>query len=86
VQSTISNSWKRESENARELRVAQSLLGYDHLGPSRLVDMAWRKSAAKAGASPVPKLCQNAMFFVLLGLALSEKQIPQIAENTEKSK
>jgi len=24
------------------------------------------------------------MFFVPLGLALSEKQIPQIAENTEK--
>src|SRR5579863_1189564 len=27
--------------------------------------------------SPVPKVCQNAMFFVPLGLALSEKQIPQ---------
>jgi hypothetical protein len=26
------------------------------------------------------------MFFVPLGLALSEKQIPQITENTEKSK
>src|ERR1700688_616951 len=26
---------------------------------------------------PVPKVCQNAMFFVPLGLALSEKQIPQ---------
>ena len=36
--------------------------------------------------TPVPKLCQNPMFFVPLGLALSEKQIPQIAENTEKSK
>ena len=34
--------------------------------------------------SPVPKVCQNTMFFVPLGLALSEKQIPQIAENTEK--
>jgi hypothetical protein len=33
---------------------------------------------------PVPKVCQNAMFFVPLGLPLSEKQIPQIAENTEK--
>ena len=44
-----------------------------------------RKTAGtKAGASPVPKVCQNAMFFEPLGLALSEKQIPQIAENTEK--
>jgi hypothetical protein len=40
----------------------------------------------KAGAFPVPKVCQNTMFFGLLGLALSEKQIPQITENTEKSK
>ena len=32
----------------------------------------------------MPKVCQNPMFFVPLGLALSEKQIPQIAENTEK--
>ena len=40
----------------------------------------------RAGASPVPKVCQNPMFFVSLGLALSEKQIPQITENTEKSK
>ena len=32
----------------------------------------------------MPKVCQNAMFFVLLGLALSGKQIPQITENTEK--
>jgi hypothetical protein len=42
--------------------------------------------ATKAGASPVPKVCQNAMFFMPLRLALSEKQIPQITENTEKSK
>lgn len=40
----------------------------------------------KAGASHVPKVCQNAMFFVPLGLALSEKQIPQITENTGKWK
>ena len=40
----------------------------------------------RAGEPPVPKVCQNAMFFVPLGLALSEKQIPQITENTEKSK
>ena len=33
----------------------------------------------------MPRVYQNAMFFVPLGLALSEKQIPQIAENTEKS-
>jgi len=33
---------------------------------------------------PVPNVCQNAMFFVPLGLALSEKQIPQITENTGK--
>jgi hypothetical protein len=41
-------------------------------------------TAAKAGAFPVPKVCQNAMFFVPLWLALSEEQIPQITENTEK--
>jgi hypothetical protein len=34
----------------------------------------------------VPKVWQNAMFFGLLGLALSEKQIPQVNENTEESK
>ncbi len=34
----------------------------------------------------MPKVCQNAMFFGLMGLALSEKQIPQIVENTEKAK
>jgi hypothetical protein len=35
----------------------------------------------------VPKVCQNAIFFGLLGLASSEKQIPfKITENTEKSK
>ena len=45
-----------------------------------------RQRWGNAGASPVPKLCQNAMFFLPLGLALSEKQIPQITENTEKAK
>ena len=35
---------------------------------------------------PSTPVCQNAMFFVPLGLALSEKQIPQITENTGKSK
>jgi hypothetical protein len=40
----------------------------------------------RAGEPPVPKVCQNAMFFMPLGLALSEKQIPQLPENTEKSK
>ena len=34
----------------------------------------------------MPKVCQNAMSFVLLGLALSEKQIPQITENTREVK
>ncbi|MHB8677940.1 MAG: hypothetical protein ACYDCE_15970 [Candidatus Acidiferrales bacterium] len=34
----------------------------------------------------VPKVCQNAMFFEPLGLALSEKQIPQVNENTEEEK
>jgi hypothetical protein len=34
----------------------------------------------------VPKVWQNAMFFGLLGLASSEKQIPQVDENTEESK
>ena len=43
-----------------------------------------RVSVYGAGEPPVPKVCQNAMFFVPLGLALSEKQIPQITENTEK--
>ena len=38
----------------------------------------------RAGEPPVPKVCQNPMFFVPLGLALSEKQIPQITENTGK--
>ena len=45
-----------------------------------------RRYNPRAGASPVPKVCQNAMFFEPLGLALSEKQIPQITGNTEKSK
>jgi hypothetical protein len=40
----------------------------------------------KAGASAVPKLCQNPNVFMRFGLALSEKQIPQIIENTEKPK
>jgi hypothetical protein len=35
----------------------------------------------RAGEPPVPNVCQNAMFFMPLGLALSEKQIPQIAKN-----
>jgi hypothetical protein len=30
----------------------------------------------------VPKVCQNAMFFGPLGLASSEKHIPQVDENT----
>ena len=34
----------------------------------------------------MPKVWQNAMFFGPLGLALSEKQIPQVNENTEESK
>ena len=34
--------------------------------------------------SPVPEVCQNAMFFEALGLALSEKQIPQVNEKTEE--
>ena len=37
-------------------------------------------------SSPVPKVRQNPMFFVLLELALSEKQTPQLTENTEKWK
>ncbi|MGH9739747.1 MAG: hypothetical protein ACRD4X_14350 [Candidatus Acidiferrales bacterium] len=51
---------------------------------------AWRivtkDDPCEAGASPVPKVCQNAIFFGLLGLALSEKQSPQIIENTMKAK
>jgi hypothetical protein len=42
------------------------------------------KASGRAGASPVPKVCPNAIFFVPLELALSEKQIPQITENTGK--
>jgi len=38
----------------------------------------------EAGAIPLPKACQNAMFFDSLGLALSEKQIPQVNENPEE--
>ena len=34
----------------------------------------------------MPKVWQNAVFFGLLGLALSEKQIPQVNENTEEGK
>ena len=41
-------------------------------------------TSMKAGVSAVPKVCQNLMFLLPLGLALSEKQIPQITENTEK--
>jgi hypothetical protein len=41
-------------------------------------------SIQEAGVFPVPKVCQYRIFFVPLGLALSEKQIPQITENTEK--
>ena len=32
----------------------------------------------------MPKVCQNPIFFMPLGIALSEMQIPQITENTEK--
>ena len=39
---------------------------------------------SRAGAPNVPRVCQNAMFFGLSGLALNEKQNPQITENTEK--
>ena len=34
----------------------------------------------------MPELCPNAMVLRLLGLALSEKQIPQVDENTEEEK
>jgi hypothetical protein len=34
----------------------------------------------------VPKVCQNPMFFDLLGLTSSEKHIPQVDENTVKPK
>jgi hypothetical protein len=34
----------------------------------------------------VPKVCQNSMFFDLLGLTSSEKHIPQVDENTVKPK
>lgn len=40
----------------------------------------------RAGEPPVPRVCQNAMFFVPLGLALSEKQILQIAEKHREVK
>ena len=49
-------------------------------------DFLIHKVISQEQGPPVPKLCQNAMFFVPLGLALSEKQIPQITENTGKSK
>jgi hypothetical protein len=34
----------------------------------------------------VPELCQYPMFFVRLGLALSEKQVPQVDGNTEEAR
>jgi hypothetical protein len=37
-------------------------------------------------AVPCAKSVPESDVFMLLGLALSEKQIPQITENTEKSK
>jgi len=40
----------------------------------------------RAGESPCAKSVPESDLFMPLGLALSEKQIPQIAENTEKSK
>ena len=58
----------------------------DAFGKGSSIHPGVRRLLKKAGASPVPKVCQNAMFFVRLGLALSEKQIPQIVENTEKRK
>ena len=42
-------------------------------------------TAAKAGAS-CAKTVPESDVFMPLGLALSEKQIPQITENTEKTK
>jgi hypothetical protein len=35
---------------------------------------------------PVPKVCQNPMFFDRLGLVSSEEHIPQVDENTERAK
>ena len=34
----------------------------------------------------MPELCPNAMFFVRVGLALSEKQVPQVDENTGEAR
>jgi hypothetical protein len=34
----------------------------------------------------VPERCQYPMFFVLLGFALSEKQVPQVDGNTEEAR
>jgi hypothetical protein len=40
------------------------------------------ESARQAVAAP--ELCQNSIYISALGLALSEKQIPQVVENIEK--
>ena len=53
----------------------------DAFGKGSSIHLGVRRLLKKAGASPVPKVCHYAMFFVPLGLALSEKQTPQ---NTEK--
>ena len=41
-------------------------------------------SETESRRAAVPELCQYPMFFVRLGLALSEKQVPQVNENTEE--
>lgn len=45
-----------------------------------------RLGTAHASRAPVPKVCQNAIFFDRLGLVSSEEHIPQVDENTEKAK
>ena len=46
----------------------------------------WMQDRPRPGRVPCAKTVPESDVFKPLGLALSEKQIPQITENTEKSK
>ncbi len=46
----------------------------------------WLRAGSKGRRVPCAKTVPESEVFMPLGLALSEKQIPQITENTEKSK
>jgi len=56
----------------------------DAFGKGSSIHLGVRRLLKKAGASPVPKVCQNTMFFVPLGLALSESRFPKLLK-TQRS-